>query len=34
MMLGRYCKAYVDIWGDPDDTGDARYIWTSVERAT
>lgn len=31
---GRYYKAYVGIWGGPDDTGDARYIWTSSERAT
>lgn len=31
---GRYYKAYVGIWGGPDDTGDARYIWTSVEQAT
>ena len=31
---GRYYKAYVGIWGGPDDTGDARYIWTPVERAT
>ena len=31
---GRYYKAYVGIWGGPDDTGDARYIWTTVERAT
>ena len=30
---GRYYKAYVGIWGGPDDTGDARYIWTSSERA-
>ena len=31
---GRYYKAYVGIWGGPDDTGDSRYIWTTVERAT
>ena len=31
---GRYYKAYVQIWGGPDDTGDSRYIWTDVERAT
>ena len=29
---GRYYKAYVCIWGGPADTGDARYIWTPVER--
>lgn len=33
-VVGRYYKAYVGIWGGPDDTGDARYIWTSSERAT
>lgn len=33
-VVGRYYKAYVGIWGGPDDTGDARYIWTPVERAT
>lgn len=33
-VAGRYYKAYVGIWGGPDDTGDARYIWTEVERAT
>lgn len=33
-VAGRYYKAYVGIWGGPDDTGDSRYIWTSVERAT
>lgn len=33
-VTGRYYKAYVGIWGGPDDTGDSRYIWTPVERAT
>ena len=33
-VVGRYYKAYVQIWGGPDDTGDTRYIWTPVERAT
>lgn len=33
-IAGRYYKAYVGIWGGPDDTGDSRYIWTPVERAT
>ena len=33
-VAGRYYKAYVQIWGGPDDTGDTRYIWTPVERAT
>lgn len=31
---GRYYKAYVCIWAGPEDTGDARYIWTPVERCT
>ena len=31
---GRYYKAYVGIWGGPDDTGDSRYIWTPVEICT
>ena len=29
---GRYYKAYVCIWAGPEDGGDARYIWTPVER--
>ena len=33
-VAGRYYKAYVQIWGGPDDCGDTRYIWTPVERAT
>jgi len=31
---GRYYKAYVGIWGGPDDCGDSRYIWTPVEICT
>lgn len=31
---GHYYKAYVGIWGGPDDCGDARYIWTPVEICT
>ena len=31
---GRYYKAYVCIWGGPDDCGDERYIWTPVEICT
>ena len=31
---GRYYKAYVCIWVGPEDGGDARYIWTPVERCT
>lgn len=33
-IIGRYYKAYVQIWGGPADGGDTRYIWTAVERAT
>ena len=33
-VAGRYYKAYVQFWGGPDDTGDTRCIWTTVERAT
>lgn len=33
-VVGRYYKAYVQIWGGPDPGGDTRYIWTSSERAT
>lgn len=33
-IAGRYYKAYVGIWAGPEDGGDARYIWTDVERAT
>jgi hypothetical protein len=31
---GRYYKAYVTIWGGPDATGDARYVWTPIEICT
>ena len=31
---GRYYKAYVGIWGGPDDCGDSRYIRTPVEICT
>ena len=31
---GRYYKAYVCIWAGPEDGGDARYMWTEVERCT
>ena len=33
-VAGRYYKAYVGIWGGPEEGGDTRYIWTDVERAT
>ena len=31
---GRYYKAYVTIWGGPNDCGDSRYIWTPVKLCT
>ena len=31
---GRYYKAYVCIWAGKNGSGDTRYMWTSVERAT
>ena len=31
---GKYYKAYVCIWAGKDGSGDTRYMWTSVERAT
>lgn len=33
-VAGRYYKAYVTIWAGMGDNGDARYMWTTVERAT
>lgn len=33
-VAGRYYKAYVCIWAGKDGSGDTRYMWTSVERAT
>lgn len=33
-VAGRYYKAYVCIWSGKNGTGDTRYMWTSVERAT
>ena len=33
-VAGRYYKAYVTIWAGIGDNGDARYMWTTVERAT
>lgn len=33
-VVGRYYKAYVCIWAGPEDGGDARYMWTEVERCT
>ena len=32
-VTGRYYKAYVTIWSGGDTEGDARYMWTPVERA-
>ena len=31
---GKYYKAYVCIWAGKNGSGDTRYMWTSVERAT
>ncbi len=33
-VAGRYYKAYVCIWAGKNGSGDTRYMWTSVERAT
>lgn len=32
-VVGRYYKALVTIWSGGDTEGDARYMWTPVERA-
>ena len=32
-IAGRYYKALVTIWSGGDTEGDARYMWTPVERA-
>ena len=31
---GKYYKAYVCIWAGRNGSGDTRYMWTPVERAT
>jgi len=31
---GKYYKAYVCIWAGRNGSGDTRYLWTPVERAT
>lgn len=33
-VAGRYYKAYVCIWAGMNGSGDTRYMWTPVERAT
>ncbi len=33
-VSGRYYKAYVTIWAGNGTSGDTRYMWTPVERAT
>lgn len=33
-ITGRYYKAYVCIWAGKNGSGDTRYMWTPVERAT
>lgn len=32
--IGRYYKAYVTIWAGKNGNGDARYMWTDIQRAT
>ena len=32
--IGRYYKAYVTIWAGKDGSGDSRYLWTNVQKAT
>lgn len=32
--IGRYYKAYVCIWAGQDSTGDTRYYWTDIQKAT
>lgn len=31
---GKYYKAYVCIWAGKNGSGDTRYMWTAIERAT
>lgn len=33
-IAGKYYKAYVCIWAGKNGSGDTRYMWTAVERAT
>jgi len=32
--IGKYYKAYVCVWAGKDGEGDARYFWTSSQKAT
>ena len=32
--IGRYYKAYVCIWAGKDGSGDTRFLWTNVVKAT
>lgn len=32
--IGRYYKAYICVWAGKDGTGDTRYFWTPVVKAT
>lgn len=32
--IGRYYKAYVCIWAGSGTTGDTRYMWTDVQKAS
>lgn len=32
--VGRYYKAYVCIWAGKNGSGDTRYMWTNIKKAT
>ena len=32
--LGRYYRAYVCVWAGENGSGDTRYFWTNIEKAT
>ena len=32
--IGRFYKAYVTIWAGKDGSGDTRYMWTDIKKAT
>jgi len=33
-IVGRYYKAYVGFWAGRNGGGDARYMWTTIRKAT
>lgn len=33
-IIGRYYKAYVCIWAGKDGSGDTRYMWTDIQKAS